>query len=114
MTTRWLAAASAATALALTATGCAKFDAALGRQEAIVHFQPSTSVATLLKVRKACSHVPNARPEALPKHSNRLDMMYALRYRTDDASDANLAQLQQCLQKFPAVAGIGFTDSGDS
>jgi hypothetical protein len=37
-----------------------------------------------------------------------------LRYRTDDASDSNLAQLQECLQKFPSVAGIDFTDSGDS
>jgi hypothetical protein len=53
----------------------------------------ATPVATLLKVRAAC---------------------YALRYRTDDASDSNLAQLQECLQKYPSVAGIDFTDSGDS
>jgi hypothetical protein len=40
--------------------------------------------------------------------------MYSLTYRTDNATDANLAQLQQCLQRFPSVQGISFTDSGDS
>jgi hypothetical protein len=107
------AAVAAATLLTATAAGCAKFDAALGKQWAIVHFRPSTSVATLLKVRAACSHVPNARPVALPQSRNSLDMMYSVRFRTDDASDANLAQLQQCLQKFPSVTGIEFQDAGD-
>jgi hypothetical protein len=39
-------------------------------------------------------------------------MMYAVTYRTDNASDANLAQLQKCLQRFKSVAGIDFEDSG--
>jgi hypothetical protein len=106
-------AAAAAMLLASMAGGCAKFDAALGKQWAVVHFQPSTSVAALLKVRAACSHVPNVRPEALPPSRKGLDMIYSVRYRTDDASDANLAQLQQCLQKFPSVTGIDFEDTGD-
>ena len=110
------AVAAAASAVVLTGAvaGCAKFDAALGKQWAIVHFQPSTSVATLLKVRAAFSHVPNARPEALPKDRKGLDMIYSVRFRTDNASDANLAQLQQCLQRFPAVTGIDFQDAGAS
>ena len=41
-------------------------------------------------------------------------MIYSVRYRTDHASDADLAQLQQCLQRFPAVPGIDFEDSGDA
>jgi hypothetical protein len=41
-------------------------------------------------------------------------MMYALTYRTDNASDANLAQLQQCLTRFPSVAGIQFGNVGDA
>ena len=108
-----LAAAAAASLLAGTVGGCAKFDAALGKQWAVVHFRPSTSVAALLKVRTACSHVPNVRPEALPPSRKGLDMIYSVRFRTDNASDANLAQLQQCLQKFPAVTGIAFEDTGD-
>ena len=108
-----LAAAAGAALLVTGAGGCAKFDAALGQQWAVVHFRPSTSVAALLKVRAACSHVPNVRPEALPPSRKSLDMIYSVRFRTDNASDANLAQLQQCLQKFPAVTGIDFQDTGN-
>jgi hypothetical protein len=108
---RWLAVAF----LVATGTaGCAKFDAALGQQWATVNFKPNTSTATLLKVRAACSRVPNVRPEALPTVRSTANMIYALTYRTDHASDANLAELQQCLQRFPSVAGIDFQDSGDA
>ncbi len=50
--------------------GCAKFDAALGQQWAVVQFKTNTPVATQLKVRAACSHVPNVRPERLPKDAH--------------------------------------------
>jgi hypothetical protein len=106
--------AATAVALALALAGCAKFDAALGQQWAVVHFKSNTSVATLLKVRSVCSHVPNVHAEQLPKVRTPATMIYALRYQTDNASDANLAALQECLQRFPSVAGIDFEDSGDS
>jgi hypothetical protein len=108
-----VAAVACAALLMTTAAGCARFNAALGKQWAVVHFRPSTPVGTLLKVRTACSHVPNARPEALPPGRKGLGMIYSVRFRTDNASDANLAQLQQCLQRFPAVLGIDFEDTGD-
>ena len=103
-----------AAGLASGLAGCAKFDSALGRQWATVNFKPDTSVTTVLKVRTACSHVPNVHPQALPRQRTAATMMYALTYRTDNASDANLAQLQQCLQRFRSVQGIAFTDSGDA
>jgi hypothetical protein len=65
-------------------------------------------------VRAACSHIPNVRAEALPRKQTPVTMMYALTYRTDNASDANLAQLQQCLTRFPSVTGIRFGDTGDA
>jgi hypothetical protein len=34
------------------------------------------------------------------------DLLYDVRYRVDHASDADLARLQQCLQRFPSVVGI--------
>lgn len=71
-------------------------------------------MTTLLTVRAACSHVPNVRPEALPKSRNPADMIYSVRFRTNHASDADLARLQQCLQRFPAVTGIDIQDSGDA
>jgi hypothetical protein len=93
-------------------SGCAKFDAALSQQWAVVHFQPNTPVSVLLQVRKACPGGPNIRPQALPRRRNGLGMIYALRYRTSSASDGDLARLQECLQKFPSVAGIDFQAAG--
>ena len=100
--------------LALGTAGCAKFESALGQQWATVNFKPNTPVATMLKVRTACSHVPNVRAEALPRRPNTATMAGGVTYRTDNASDANLAQLQQCLQRYPSVAGIDFQDSGSA
>jgi hypothetical protein len=100
--------------LVLGAAGCAKFDAALGQQWATVSFKPDTSIATMLKVRTACSHIPNVRAEALPRQQNAVTMAGGVTYRTDNANDANLAQLQQCLQRYPSVAGVDFEDSGDA
>lgn len=93
--------------------GCSKFDAALGQQWATVDFKANTSEATVLQVRAACSHVPNVHPEALPSQRDPETLQYSVTYRTDNASDANLAQLQQCLQRYPSVAGVDFEDSGD-
>jgi hypothetical protein len=106
--------AAAAVVLWMTLASCARFDAALSQRWAVVHFKSQTSVATLLKVRTACSHVPNVHAERLPKVRDAATMIYALRYQTNNASDANLAALQICLQRFPSVAGIDFQDSGDS
>ena len=100
--------------LALGTAGCAKFDSALGQQWATVNFKPNTPVATMLKVRTACSHIPNVKAQALPGQRNPVTMNGAVTYRTDHASDANLARLQQCLQRYPSVAGIDFQDSGDA
>jgi hypothetical protein len=111
---RAAAAVALPAAVALGMAGCSKFDAALGQQWATVNFKANTSIATLLQVREACSNIPNVRPEALPRKQTPATMMYSLTYRTDNASDANLAQLQQCLQKFPSVEGISFGDAGDA
>jgi hypothetical protein len=106
-TARRAAAAVLAAALLLpAAAGCAKFDAALGQQEGVVSFQDGTSNATRLKVRAACSHVPQAIPEPLPTDHMASDLLYDVRYRVDHASDADLARLQQCLQRFPSVVGL--------
>ncbi|HEV2242422.1 MAG TPA: hypothetical protein VGR98_15370 [Streptosporangiaceae bacterium] len=107
-------AAALAGGLATGMAGCSKFDAALGQRWATVNFKPDTSIATLLEVRAACSHIPNVRVQALPRKQTPATMIYALTYRTDNASDANLAQLQQCLTRFPSVAGIQFGDTGDA
>ena len=94
--------------------GCAKFDAALGKQEAVVHFKDGTTTATRLKVRAACSHIPQARPEALPTDHLASDNLYDVIYRVDNASNAQLARLESCLQNYPSVAGVDIQTPGGS
>jgi hypothetical protein len=106
--------AAAAGAIALIGvTGCAKMDAALNQQWITVQFYPSTSVATALHVRAACSHIQNTPPLALPAKHTPINMMYGVRYNTTNASPANQAQLQSCLQKFKSVQGLNPEDAGD-
>jgi hypothetical protein len=100
--------------LAPAAAGCASFDRAFGKQEAVVQFQAQTSNSVRLKVRAACSHVPQAIPEPLPTDHLASDMVYDVRYRVDHASDGDLAKLQQCLQRFPSVVGIQFSGPAGS
>lgn len=95
-------------------TGCAKFDAALGQQEAVVQFRNGTANVTRLQVRAACSHIPQARPEALPTDHKASDLLYDVIYQVDNASNAQIAELEQCLQKYPSVVGIDIQTPGDS
>ena len=104
----------AVVALALAGTGCARFDATFSKQEAVVQFQPQTSNSVRLKVRAACSRVPQATPEPLPTDHLASDTMYDVRYRVDNASDGDLAKLQKCLTRFPSVVGIEFNGPGGS
>ncbi|MCW2908181.1 MAG: hypothetical protein JWL68_2970, partial [Actinomycetia bacterium] len=82
--------------------GCAQFNAALGKQEAVVQFKNGTTTAARLKVRAACSHIPEARPEAVPTTHLASDNLYNVIYRVDKASNAQLARLESCLQKYPS------------
>ena len=101
-------------ALAPAVAGCATFDRSFGKQEAVVQFQPQTPNSVRLKVRAACSHVPQAIPEPLPTDHLASDLASDVRYRVDHASDGNLARLQQCLQRFPSVVGIEFNGPAGS
>jgi hypothetical protein len=115
---RWRPALPAAgimlAALAPAVAGCATFDRTFGKQEAVVQFQPQTPNSVRLKVRAACSHVPQAIPEPLPTDHLASDLASDVRYRVDHASDGNLARLQQCLQRFPSVVGIEFNGPAGS
>ena len=94
-------------------TGCAKMDAALAQQWMVVDFSQGTSVATALQVRAACSHIQNAPPLALPAKHSVAAVVYDIRFDTTNATPANVAELQVCLQKFPSVQGVTPQDTGD-
>jgi hypothetical protein len=109
-----LAAAAAATALCLAAGGCASFDRAFGKREAVVQFQPNTPAAEMLKVRAACSHLAAAKPAPIPRHGLKVQLPDDIRYEVSQASDAQIARLTQCLDRFPSVTGVELSSpSGD-
>jgi hypothetical protein len=96
--------------------GCAKFTAALGQQWIEVTFAPNTSVATAKHVTSVCSHVPNLRLEGPVKPTTaQQGVVGSVRYNSTNATDAQLALLENCLSRFPAIVQ-GFTqmDQGDS
>lgn len=93
-------------------TGCAKMDAALSKQWIVVAFSPGTSVTTALHVRDACAHIQNAPPLALPAKLSAVTVISGIRFDTTNASPANVAELQTCLQKFPSVQGLEPQDTG--
>lgn len=109
----WRAAVLAAL-LAAGASGCASFDKTFGQQEIVVQFKAQTPNAARLAIRKVCSHIPSATPEPLPSHASVAGLPYDVRYQVGKASDADVARLQQCLEKFPAVTGVNFEDAGGS
>jgi hypothetical protein len=90
--------------------GCSGVNAALAKQWAVVNFRPDTTVATLLKVRAACSHVPHVQPLTLSAVSSDLNINYSVRYKTSKATGSDLAALRTCLEKYPAVTGVTFQD----
>lgn len=111
--TRPLVRLSLGAALLAALAGCAKMDAALGQQWVTVTFTPSTTYAGMEKVVTACSHVPNAHPYPLPRHYTELDLQAGVRFNTTNATDGNVARLQECVQRFPSVQGFTPGDEGD-
>jgi hypothetical protein len=110
---RGLTVSAALAALLLAgASGCASFDKTFGEREMVVQFKAQTSNSVRLKVRQACSHIPLATAEPLPSHASLAGLPYDVRYRVDNASDADVARLQQCLEKFPSVVGVDPEDAG--
>jgi hypothetical protein len=93
--------------------GCAKFDAALGQRQAVVSFRDGTSVAQRVVVRAACAKPPNVTALPLPANLNSPYALEQVIYQINQASDADVALLEKCLAKFPAVAGVTLQDSSD-
>lgn len=105
--------AAAAIVAVLGLAGCAKMDAALAQQWMVVNFSPDTTPATALHVRAACSHIHNVPPMALPEKRTPAAVVYGIRFDTTNASPANVAELQTCLQKYPSVRGVTPQDTAD-
>jgi hypothetical protein len=108
-----LAPVALAVATVVTLSGCGQMAADLGQQWVQVTFSENATFKTIQHVTDACSHVPNATPYPLPKQHTALNLQAGVRYNTTNATDANIAELQECLQKFPVVQGFTPGDTGD-
>jgi hypothetical protein len=108
----------AGTALILAAAaalaGCSQFDKALGQREAIVSFRSGVAVSQRLSVRSTCAKVPAVTAPPLPSDLSSPYALQQLIFRIDHASDADVARLETCLEKFPGVAGVTLQDSSDA
>jgi hypothetical protein len=111
---RRLAGAGLLLAAAAALAGCSRFDAALGQRQAIVSFRAGTPVSQRLAVRSACAKAPAVAPQPLPSDLHSPYALQQLTFQITHASDADVAQLEKCLAKFPAVAGMTLQDSSDT
>jgi hypothetical protein len=109
---RLVAAGTMVTAAAALA-GCARFDAALDQRQAIVTFTDSATTAQRLAVRSACAKTPNVTAQALPSDLNTYTLQQVV-YTVTNASDADIALLNECLNKYPKVVqGMTLQDASD-
>jgi hypothetical protein len=108
-----LLAAGTAIAVMTALAGCSQFDAALGQRQAVVTFNPGTTVAQRMAVRAACAKTPNVTPQPLPSNTNSPYSLQQVIYQINQASNAEVALLEKCLAKFPSVAGVTLQDSAD-
>jgi hypothetical protein len=111
-TTRAKLAACAAVAAAILLGGCAGMGSALGQQWVVVQLASNTSLATARHVTAACAHVSGLRAEPV-KPTSPGRVVGSVRFISTQATDADMAKLQQCLQRFPAVQGLTMTEPGD-
>ena len=93
--------------------GCSRFDAALGQQQAVVSFRDGTTTAERVAIRTACAQTPAVSPQKLPDLKKSPYALQQLTFTISKASDAQVATLEKCLEKFPAVTGVILQDSSD-
>ncbi len=111
---RRLAGAGLALAVAVPLAGCSQFNAALGQRQAVVTFRAGTPVSQRLAVRSACAKVPAVAAQPLPSDLNSRYALQQLIFQINHATDADVARLEKCLARFPAVVGITLQDSSDA
>jgi hypothetical protein len=105
---------AAATLVAIGAiAGCAKFDAALGQQQAIVSFKSDATIAQRIAVRTTCGKLPAVTVPSLPDLKKYPYALQELTFGVNKASDSQVANLEKCLNRFPSVEGITLQDSSD-
>jgi hypothetical protein len=111
---RLLAAAGMAAVAAVALTGCSQFNSALGQRQAVVSFAASATFAQRMAVRTACARPPAVTPQAVPSTVKTAYQLPQVVFQISKASNADVAKLETCLARYPAVAGMTLRDSSDN
>jgi hypothetical protein len=98
----------------LGVTGCSQFDKALGQRQAFVSFRSGATTAARLQVRAACGKLPHVRPTPVATSVPLSSALSEVVFQINNAAPSDIARLQECLQKYPEVAGIDLQDSSDN
>ena len=85
---------------------------ALGQQWVDVQLASNTTMASARQVTSACSHVPGIHVDPV-RPTAPGGVVDSVRFDTTQASDADMARLQRCLQRFPAVQGLTMGEPGE-
>lgn len=95
-------------ALAVVTTLYSGFDT-LGQRFAVVHFDPTVPVEEQRRIQQNCADPPVVRAEPVNERLAEIGKS-GVRYRVDDATQGDLAQLSKCLMGHDGVAGIELGD----
>jgi hypothetical protein len=89
-------------------------DASLTKTEMVVYFTQNAPESDHVAALKACSHVtPETVAEPLVHGTLASDNVGDVRFRIDHANDKELAELTECLNNQPGVAGVDTPDLTD-
>ncbi len=105
-----VAALAAGTTLALA--GCNT--SALTKRELVFYFSPNATQAEHKAALTACEHVtPEAVPEPFDTSGPTADLVGDVRFRIDHANDKEIAEVEDCMNKQPGIAGVDIPDLTD-
>ncbi|HVW80316.1 MAG TPA: hypothetical protein VHB69_05180 [Mycobacteriales bacterium] len=112
MAVRRLAVTALAVGLALVLSGCNT--SALTKRELVFYFSPNATQAEHKAALTACSNVtPAAVPEPFDTSGPTADLVGDVRFRIDHADDKQIAEVEDCMDKQPGIAGVDIPDLTD-
>jgi len=87
-------------------------DAALGKQWLDVQFKSGTTMTAARHAATGCRHVTGVRLTSITPDPAVTGTADSARFNVSDASDADMARLQLCLQRYPSVLGVTLNEAG--
>ncbi|HEX3897531.1 MAG TPA: hypothetical protein VHW74_00045 [Mycobacteriales bacterium] len=112
MVVRRLALAALAAGVALLLAGCNT--SALTKRELVFYFSPNATQAQHQAALDACKDVtPEAVPEPFDTTGPTADLVGDVRFRIDHADDKAIAEVEDCMNKQPGIAGVDIPDLTD-